>query len=108
MKLKALLVSLLLALQITAASAQSSNPMNDLRSAADLVRSKYATTQSMMSICQMAGDAQQMQICQIEMQCHNAYYNYLEQVAQNPQYRHLNRAGTGRGCASRSASTHFQ
>lgn len=85
MKIKSLIVTLLIALQVAVCSAQSSNPMAELQSAADIVRSKYATTQSMVDIYQMAGNGQGLQLCQVEMQYHNAFYNYLERLAQNPQ-----------------------
>jgi hypothetical protein len=77
---------LCLALLVTAtASAQSDlQCQQEIRAAADLVRTKYQTTQSMLDIYQMAGNAQGYQTCQYEMQYHHQYFSYLEQLAQNP------------------------
>ena len=55
----------------------------EIHQSAQIVQMKYATSQSMLEISQMAGDAQQYQLSQYEMQYHQQMFGYLEQLAQN-------------------------
>jgi len=56
----------------------------ELQQSAQIVQSKYATAQSMLSIAEMAGDAQAYQLAQYEMQYNQQIYAHLQQLAQNP------------------------
>ncbi len=55
-----------------------------LRSAADLVRTKSATTQSMQGIYQMANNAEGYRLSQYETQYHQQFFNYLDGLSKNP------------------------
>ncbi len=56
----------------------------EINQSAQVVQMKYATSQSMLSISEMAGDAQAYQLAQYEMHYHQQAYDYLQQLAQNP------------------------
>lgn len=55
-----------------------------LRSAADLARTKNATTQSMLSIYQMGNNAQGYRLSQYEAQYHQQFFNYLDGLSKSP------------------------
>jgi hypothetical protein len=86
MSVKRILITLLTLLVMSgSASAQTDQQiLQELRSTADLVRSKYATTVSMMDIYQMSGNSQGYQTCQYELQYHDQFFNYLKQLGDNP------------------------
>jgi coenzyme F420-reducing hydrogenase alpha subunit len=86
MKAKRILLALLVLLMMSGSgSAQTDQQIRqELRGAADLVRSKYQTTVSMMDIYQMGGNPQGVQICQHELQYHQQFFNYIEQLGNNP------------------------
>jgi len=56
----------------------------ELNQSAQIVQSKYATAQSMLSIAEMAGDAQAYQLAQYEMHYNQQVYAHLQELAQNP------------------------
>ncbi|MEZ5544528.1 MAG: hypothetical protein R3F10_04950 [Lysobacteraceae bacterium] len=68
-------------------SAQQHNPQAfraDIQQAAQIVQTKYSTSQSMLSIAEMAGSAQEYQLAQYEMQYHHQIYDYLTRLSQQP------------------------
>jgi len=58
--------------------------LSEINQSARIVQTKYATAQSMLSIAEMAGDAQAYQLAQYEMQYNQQVYARLQQLAQNP------------------------
>jgi len=86
MNAKHILIALLALLVVSsAASAQTDQQVQqELRAAADLVRTKYATTVSMIDIYRMGGNPQGVQTCQYELQYHEMFFNYLKQLGDNP------------------------
>lgn len=84
MQLKAFFISILIFLSAGTCLAQSDQDiMQELQIYAATAQSKYATAQSMLSISQMAGDANQYQLAQYELQYAEQFYNYLNGCASN-------------------------
>jgi len=69
-----------------AAPAQSGQQfLLEINQSAQIVQTKYATAQSMLSIAEMAGDVRAYQLAQYEMHYHQQVYGFLQQLAQNPR-----------------------
>ncbi|GAB4116022.1 MAG: hypothetical protein Tsb0027_06960 [Wenzhouxiangellaceae bacterium] len=58
--------------------------LTEIQQSAQIVQTRYATAQSMLSIAEMAGDAQAYQLAQYELQYNQQVYAHLQQLAQNP------------------------
>ncbi len=85
MDMKRTLIFALLLFLTSQAQAQSDQEiLQMLRNAADLVRTKNATTQSMLGIYQMANNAEGYRLSQHEAQYHQQFFNYLESLSRNP------------------------
>ena len=85
MNIKAILVSILVLLSFGSSLAQSDQELQaELQYCAQMAKNNYATYQSALSIFQMAGDSQNYQLTQYEIGYTQQYWNYLEQVANNP------------------------
>jgi len=82
MKYLIILCALLAAGAVPAQSGQQF--LIEINQSAQIVQTKYATAQSMLSIAQMAGDARAYQLAQYEMQYNEQVYSHLQQLAQNP------------------------
>ena len=68
-----------------AAPAQNSQQfLAEINQWAQIAQSKYATTQSVLRIAELANNAQMYQLAQYEMNYHQQVYGYLQQLAQNP------------------------
>lgn len=80
-------IALVLMVLMTVLSASAQQNMNQqLQMAVATVRSKAQTTQMLAQMAQQTGNASQYQLCEVEAQIHVSFYNYLQQMAQNPQY----------------------
>ena len=85
MTFKYLSTLLLFFVFVTPAQAQSDQQiLQHLHQTAALVRTKAATARDMAGIYSMAQNSQGYQLCQYELQYHQDFFNYLEQLARNP------------------------